>query len=131
MASSKNVGVRIPIIRTLELIRLKKGEVYSIYFFAIMQGLLQLSIPLGIQMIVNFIQAYTFSTSLWVLIGLVLVGVLFSGIFQVVQMRLIERVNQKVFSRFGLEFAYRIPRFDMKSVDHYYLPEQINRFFDL
>src|SRR5438046_6850335 len=106
MAATKTIGVRIPLLRTLELIRLKKGEVSSIYFFAIVYGLLQLSIPLGIQMIVNFIQAYTFSTSLWVLIGLVLLGVLISGVFQVTQMRLIERINQKIFTRYGFEFAY-------------------------
>lgn len=122
--------MRMPIMRTLEVIRLKKGEIYSIYFFAAMYGLLQLSIPLGIQMIVNFIQAYAFSTSLWVLIALVLTGVLFSGVLQVTQMRLIERVNQKIFTRYALEFAYRIPKLDMKSVDDYYLPELVNRFFD-
>ena len=130
MSATKTIGVRVPVMRTLELLRLKKGEIYSIYFFAIMYGLLQLSIPLGIQMIVNLIQAYTFSTSLWILIGLVLAGVLISGIFQVTQMRLIERINQKIFSRYALEFAYRIPKLDMKSVDQYYLPELVNRFFD-
>ena len=72
MATTKTIGVGVPIRRTLELIRLKKGEIYSIYFFAIMYGLLQLSIPLGIQLIINFIQAYTYSTSLWILIGLVI-----------------------------------------------------------
>jgi ABC-type bacteriocin/lantibiotic exporter with double-glycine peptidase domain len=130
MAASGNTGVLKTILRTHEVIRLKKAEIYSIYFFASMYGLLQLTIPLGIQMIVNFIQAYTFSTSLWVLIGLVLIGVLFSGGLQVTQMRIIERINQKIFARYGLEFAYRIPKFDMKSVDHYYLPELVNRFFD-
>ena len=130
MGTSKTIGVRVPLVRTLELIRLKRGEIYSIYFFAIMYGLLQLSIPLGIQMIINFIQAYTFSTSLWVLIGLVIGGVLISGIFQVTQMRLIERINQKIFARYGFEFTFRIPKLDMKSVDHYYLPELVNRFFD-
>ncbi len=95
-----------------------------------MYSLLQLTIPLGIQMIINFIQAYTFSTSLWVLIGLVIAGVFISGIFQVTQMRLIERINQKIFARYGFEFAFRIPRLDMKSIDHYYLPELVNRFFD-
>lgn len=130
MQTTKTSGVRVSLIRTLELIRLKRGEIYSIYFFAIMYGLLQLSIPLGIQMIINFVQAYTFSTSLWILIGLVIVGVVVSGFFQVTQLRLIERINQKIFARYAFEFTYRIPKLDMKSVDHYYLPEIVNRFFD-
>ena len=43
---------------------------------------------------------------------------------------MIERINQKIFARYAFEFTYRIPKLDMKSVDHYYLPEIVNRFFD-
>lgn len=122
--------LRIPFLRVLEVIRLKRKEISAIYFFAILNGLLQLSIPLGIQAIINFLQAFTFSTSLWVLIFLVLVGVLLSGALQVSQLKLIERINQKLFARYGFEFAYRIPKLDVKKVDGYFLPEQVNRFFD-
>ncbi len=79
----KNPGkiLRIPFLRVMGVIRLKKKEISAIYFFAILNGLLQLSIPLGIQAIINFLQAFTFSTSLWVLIILVLVGVLLKWCF--------------------------------------------------
>lgn len=130
MADSTNKSVRIPFLRMLDVIRLKKREISAIYFFAVVHGLLQLSIPLGIQAVINFLQAYTFSTSLWVLIILVLVGVLLSGALQVSQLKLIERINQKLFARYGFEFAFRIPRWNIKKVDDYYLPEQVNRFFD-
>jgi len=130
MANQNNKILRIPFLRMFEVIRLKKKEISAIYFFAILYGLLQLSIPLGIQSIINFLQAFTFSTSLWVLIFLVLLGVLLSGALQVSQLRVIERINQQVFSRYGLEFAFRIPKMDMKSVDKYHMPEQVNRFFD-
>ncbi len=55
------------------------------------------------------------------LIGFVLLGVLLSGALQVSQLRVIERVNQKIFSRYGLEFAFLLPRIDIKSVDKYYM----------
>ncbi len=122
--------LRNPFLRVMAVIRLKKREISAIYFFAVLNGLVQLSIPLGIQAIINFLQAFTFSTSLWVLITLVLVGVLLSGALQVSQLKLIERINQKLFARYGFEFAYRIPKLDVKKVDGYFLPEQVNRFFD-
>ncbi len=122
--------LRRTLVRIFEVLRLKKKEINAIYFFALMYGVLQLSIPLGIQSIVNFIQAYTFSTSLWLLIILVVIGVAISGGLQVTQMKIIERINQKIFARFSLEYSYHIPRLDMKSVDSYYLPEMVNRFFD-
>ncbi len=97
MANQQNT-VRNPLLRMIGVIRLKKKEISTIYFFAVLYGLLQLSIPLGIQSIINFLQAFTFSTSLWVLIGFVLLGVLLSGALQVSQLRVIERVNQKFFA---------------------------------
>ena len=131
MAKEKsNIIFRIPLMHLYEVLRLKKREITSIYFFAIMYGLLQLSIPLGIQAIINFIQAYTFSTSLWVLIGLVVLGVGISGNLQVNQLKIVERINQDIFARYGLEYSYHIPKLDLKSVDKYYLPELVNRFFD-
>lgn len=123
-------GKRLPLRRIFDVIRLKRKEITSIYFFSIMAGLLQLSIPLGIQAIITFIQAYTFSTSLWVLIILVILGVGISGGFQVIQLKIIERISQQIFARYGLQYAYHIPRLDMKSTDEYYLPELVNRFFD-
>jgi ABC-type bacteriocin/lantibiotic exporter with double-glycine peptidase domain len=119
-----------PLARIFQVIRFEKREISTIYFFAILYGLLQLSLPLGIQAIINFILAGAMSTSMWLLIFLVVLGVFLSGSLQVSQMRIIEKINQKLFSRYAFEFAYRIPKLDMKSVDHYYLPELINRFFD-
>lgn len=130
MATTSKNNSKFPLSRIFSVIRLKRKEITSIYFFAIMHGLLQLSIPLGIQAIVNFIQAFSFSTSLWLLIIFVVVGVAISGGFQVTQLKIIERINQQIFSRYGLEYAYHIPKLDLKSIDNYYLPELVNRFFD-
>lgn len=131
MADNKSaINDRMPLRRIFDVIRLKRKEITAIYFFSIMAGLLQLSIPLGIQAIINFIQAYTFSTSLWLLIILVILGVAISGSFQITQLKIIERINQQIFSRYGLQYAYHIPKLDMKSMDGSYLPELVNRFFD-
>jgi len=70
------------------------------------------------------------STSLVILIILVVLGVLFNGFVSVNQMRLIEKVQQKLFVRYSFEYANRIPKLDLQSVDSYYLPELVNRFFD-
>jgi ATP-binding cassette, subfamily B, bacterial len=56
--------------------------------------------------------------------------VFITGLLQVNQMKIIEKVQQKIFLRYSFEYAHRIPRLDLKSVDQYYLPELVNRFFD-
>jgi ATP-binding cassette, subfamily B, bacterial len=119
-----------PVKRILQVIKLEKNEISSVYFYAILNGLIQLSLPLGIQSIISFVLGGTISTSLIVLIFLVVLGVFLNGMLQVNQMRLIEKVQQKIFVRYAFTFADRIPKLNLQVVDGYYLPELVNRFFD-
>ena len=129
-----NVSLATAIRRFFSVIRIEKREVSAIYFYAILSGLIQLSLPLGIQAIINFSQVAAGRTklpvSMWLLIFLVVGGVLVVGIVQVNQMKVVERIQQRIFTRYAFEFTYKIPRFDIKKVDKYHLPELVNRFFD-
>jgi ABC-type bacteriocin/lantibiotic exporter with double-glycine peptidase domain len=117
-----------------QVIRIEKKEVSSIYFYAILSGLIQLSLPLGIQAIINFAQAAAgrskLPASMWLLIILVVGGVFLAGLLQVNQMRLVEKIQQRIFSRFAFEFTFKIPRLKVSETENYYLPELVNRFFD-
>ena len=93
-----------PVTRIFKVIRLERNEISSVYFYAIFNGLIQLSLPLGIQSIVSFVLGGTISASLIFLIVLVVGGVFLSGLFQVNQIKLIEKVQQKLFVRYYLEF---------------------------
>lgn len=130
MAETASTTRKNPITRILQVLKLEKQEITSIYFYAILNGIVQLSLPLGIQSIISFVLGGSISTSLIVLIILVVLGVLFNGFISVQQMQLIEKVQQQLFVRYSFEYAHKIPRLDLKSVDRYYLPELVNRFFD-
>jgi ATP-binding cassette, subfamily B, bacterial len=119
-----------PLARLWQVINLERKEIGAIYFYSILNGLLQLSVPLGVQSIINFVLAGSLSTSMIVLIIMVVTGVFLSGLMQINQMRIIEKIQQRIFARYSFEFAYRIPKLDLKKVDGYYLPELANRFFD-
>lgn len=129
-----NVSLASAIRRFFSVIRIEKKEVSAIYFYAILSGLIQLSLPLGIQAIINFSQVAAgrskLPVSMWLLIFLVVGGVLVVGIIQVNQMKVVERIQQRIFTRYAFEFTYKLPRFDIKRVDNYHLPELVNRFFD-
>lgn len=120
-----------PLIRLLRLLRNERSEISSIYFFAVLSGLIQLSLPLGIQSIVGYVMGGAMSTSLVILITVVVVGVAFNGVLQIKQMKLIERIQQKLFVRYSLAFASHIPKIDLQKADGVYLPELVNRFFDV
>lgn len=132
MAEQSSDGIlKSPLKRLGQVLKLEKKEIGAIYFYAILAGLLQLSVPLGIQAIINFVLAGALSTSMVVLIVMVVIGVFFTGLLQVNQMKIIEKIQQRIFARYSFEFAWRIPKLDMKKVDGYYLPEMVNRFFDI
>ncbi len=119
-----------PIRKFQELLKYEKHEITSIYFYAILTGILQLSLPLGIQSIISFVLGGSISTSIVLLIILVVTGVLIGGILQINQMKIIEKIQQQLFVRYSFLYAHVIPRFNLKDVDGYYLPELTNRFFD-
>lgn len=120
-----------PVARILNLVKLEKKEISAVYFYAILNGLIQLSLPLGVQAIIGFVLGASMRASLVVLIALVVVGVLVAGIMQVNQMKIIEKIQQKLFTRYSFAFASHIPQMDLNKNDHIYLPELINRFFDI
>ncbi len=116
--------------RIWQLLQFDKEDVLSIYFYAILNGLLQLSVPVGIQAIIGFVMGAAMVTSIYVLIFLVVLSVLIVGILQINQMKIIEKIQQKIYTRFAFEFVDKISKLDLYQNDAYYLPEKVNRFFD-
>ncbi len=119
-----------PMRRLQRLLQTDKKDIWQVYIYALLNGLVNLSLPLGIQAIINLIQGGEMSTSWVVLVGFVLVGIALTGVFQLLQLRIVENIAQKIFSRASFEFAYRIPRIKYKALHDYYAPELANRFFD-
>ncbi|WP_299215695.1 ABC transporter ATP-binding protein [uncultured Dokdonia sp.] len=112
------------------LLQLDRKDIKQIIFYAIFAGLVSLSLPLGIQAIINLIQGAQISTSWIVLVVLVTIGTIFVVALQLMQMRILENVQQKLFARSSFEFAYRFPKIKMSELSDFYPPELANRFFD-
>lgn len=119
-----------PLKRFFGLLKEEKNQVYSIYFYAILNGLITLSLPLGIQAILNFILGGRISTSWIILVIIVGLGVVFSGFLQISQLHIMEKLQQRIFSKSGLSLAYRLPKVKTEIMHGQYAPEIVNRFFD-
>ena len=116
--------------RLFGLLKLEKRAVLQVFYYAIFGSLVSLSLPLGIQAIINLIQGAQITTSWIVLVILVTVGIAFTGILQLMQMRIIETIQQRVFTRASFEFVFRFPKIKMNELRRYYPPELANHFFD-
>ncbi|WP_299123853.1 ATP-binding cassette domain-containing protein [uncultured Tenacibaculum sp.] len=116
--------------RFVGLLNLEKKDTFQIGYYAIFEGIVALSLPLGIQAIINLLQAAQVSASWIVLVILVTCGVAFSGVLKLMQIRIIETIQQRIFTRASIELSYRFPKIKMKELENYYPPELANRFFD-
>lgn len=113
-----------------DVLRFERREISEVYFYAILNGLVNLSLPLGIQSIISFVLGGSISTSLVLLIIFVVAGVFLNGLLQVNQLKIIEKIQQQLFVRYTFMYAYKLPRIDLKATDGYYMPEMVNRVFD-
>ncbi len=112
------------------LLKLDRKDILQTIYYAIFAGLLNMSVPLGIQAIVNLIQGGRVSTSWIILVVLVTMAVGFVGILEIMQIRIVENIQQKIFTRSSFEFTYRFPKIKMNEFNGLYPPELANRFFD-
>ena len=116
--------------RFFNLIKLEKKDILQIFYYAIFAGALSLTLPLGVQAIINLIQGAQISSSWVILVVLVTLGVGFTGTLQIMQLRIIETLQQRIFTRASFELSYRFPKLKLDPLRKYYLPELANRFFD-
>ncbi|GAA4049963.1 peptidase domain-containing ABC transporter [Flavobacterium chungnamense] len=119
-----------PLKRYFNLLKLDRRDISQIVFYAIFAGLVSLSLPLGIQAIINLIQAGQVSVSWIVLVVIVVIGVALVGILSLMQLRITENLQQKIFVRSSFEFSYRLPKIKFEELYNQYPPELANRFFD-
>lgn len=119
-----------PIRRFWKLLKQYRKEIRQIYVYALFIGLVNLTLPLGIQAIINFLQTGELTSTWVILVGFVLVGIAITGLLQVLQFRIVENIQQELFARSAFEFAYRIPKISFIQLDKIHAPELANRFFD-
>ncbi len=119
-----------PIKRFWKLLKLYRQEIKQIYAYALFIGIVNLTLPLGIQAIINFLQTGQYTTTWIILVGFVLMGIAITGILQILQLRIVENIQQDLFARSAFEFAYRIPKISFLQLDKIHTPELVNRFFD-
>ena len=119
-----------PLNRLTNLLKLDRKDISQVFFYAIFAGLVSLSLPLGIQAIINLIQSGRVSVSWIVLVVIVIIGVALVGILSIMQLRITENLQQKIFVRSSFEFSYRLPKIKFEEYYNQYPPELANRFFD-
>jgi ABC-type bacteriocin/lantibiotic exporter with double-glycine peptidase domain len=123
--------MKTPYQRFWLLLKPDNKEIYQVYTYAFFKGVIALSLPIGIQSIINLIQGGRVSASWILLVCIVILGIAMGGYMQLMQMRITETIQQKIFTRAAFDFTYRIPKIKFEEIYKHYAPELVNRFFDV
>jgi ABC-type bacteriocin/lantibiotic exporter with double-glycine peptidase domain len=113
-----------------QMLKIEGREITHLYTYALFSGILSLVLPIGIQSIINFIQTGRTSTSWLVIIIIVVISISLNGFMQLMQLRITENLQQKIFVWSSLEMTYRFRFLDHQKLGLQYPPELANRFFD-
>ena len=116
--------------RLWELLSRDKREILVVFFYAGLAGLFSLTLPLSVGAIVQLIQGGLILQSATILIAYVIVGTIVAGVLQVLQLGVVERIQQRVFARLALEYAFHLPRIRYDVSLREDLPETVNRLFE-
>jgi ABC-type bacteriocin/lantibiotic exporter with double-glycine peptidase domain len=131
MKKGHRVEVPTPWQRLMGMLYVERTTINYIFIYAILIGLIGLSLPLGTTAVFNFLSNGALYSSTYILIGVVLLGVVVGGLLLIGQLTLVEVLEQKIFAKATLEFAYRFPRIKKSELTGEYPPELVNRFFEI
>jgi ABC-type bacteriocin/lantibiotic exporter with double-glycine peptidase domain len=120
-----------PVARLFKLFSNEKKDIFYIYFYALIIAVVNLSLPLGIQSILQLVSGGVIFNSIVILISFVILGVLVGGALQVMQLSIVEVLQRRLFTKAAFEFSYRLPRIRKEALLHHYAPELMNRFFEV
>lgn len=120
-----------PVLRFWRYIKSEKKDIWIIYIYAIIVGLIGLSLPLGIQAVIQMISGGILYDTAIIIIILVLIGVAITGALQIMQIYMVEILQRRLFAKATFDFAYRLPRIKADELIGSYPPEIVNRFFDV
>ena len=132
--SSEHDGESIeytPLLRFWKFVTSERKIVFYIYIYAIIIGIINLSLPLGIQAIIGRISGGLLFDGVVVLIVFVILGIALAGGLQIMQIYLVEVLQRRIMANAAFEFAFRIPRIKSEALLNLHAPELMNRFFDV
>lgn len=131
MKKTKHANAITPWQRLVRILHYERTTINYIFVYAILIGLIGLTLPLGTTAVFNLLSNGAMYSSTYILIAVVLIGIVIGGSLLIGQLTLVEFLEQKIFTKASMEFAFRLPRIKKDELTGEHPPELVNRFFDI
>ncbi len=119
-------------LKTLNnVVSITKNEIYIIIFYSVIIGLLSLVLPIAAQGLVTIVSFGSLRQPLFILVFCVLILLVVSAVFRLLQNILLEIFQQRIFAVTALKIANRLPKLKLNKLKDYQPTELLNRFFDV
>ena len=132
-SSGKSKSVRFrdvwPLMKSI--IVAEKRDIMIVVVYSIFVSLLGLVVPLSSQAVVNAVALGVFSRQLVVLCIVVFLAMIVTAVMVVFERHLIDIIQRRLFVTTAFDIVHRIPRIREDAVRSMYMPELVNRFFDV
>lgn len=120
-----------PLKRLRELLRPETTDIWLVVVFAFVVGILALATPIAVESLVNTVAFGRYLQPIVILALLMFCFLAFSAAVTTLQTCVVEIIQQRLFARVASDLASRLPRVSMEATEGVYLPELVNRFFDV
>jgi ATP-binding cassette subfamily B protein len=113
------------------IIATERRDILIVVVYSIFVSLLGLVVPLSSQAIVNAVALGVFSRQLVVLCIVVFFSMIVTAVMVVFERHLIDIIQRRLFVTTAFDIVHRIPKIREDAVRNMYIPELVNRFFDV
>ncbi len=120
-----------PFYRLLRLFRADAGDVWSMFVFAVITGVLTLAAPLAVEALVNTVAFGRYLQPIVMLALLLFVFLAFAAALNALLFIMAEIIQRRFYVRISEDLAYRLPRVQAAALDDRHGPELANRFLDV
>ena len=120
-----------PFERLRLLLKPEWSDIWIVTVYAFVVALLALATPLAVEALVNTVAFGRFLQPVMILALILLMFLGFQGAIRALQIYVVEIAQRRLFARVAGDLAYRLPRTTGESADQTYMPELVNRFFDV
>lgn len=124
-------GEMTPLQRLFALLKPERGDILILTMFSVIVGLLSLATPIAVDSLVTNVAFGKLVQPLLVITLLLFAFLGFSAAIRVLKAYVTEIIQCRLFARITADLAYRLPRVQTERVEKEYLPELVNRFFDV
>lgn len=131
VVDESHAGCQSPFSRLLGLLHAEKGDIWVVFVFAMVTGLLAMATPLAVESLVNTVAFGRFMQPVIVLSLILFAFLAFMAALRALQTFVVEIIQRRIFARVAADLAYRLPHVRIDAYDGHHGRELVNRFFDV